>query len=94
MNKNAYAKIPGYSNPLITHKYGADPYALVYDGRVYIYMTSDTLVYDDQGKVTGVNYGIINTITVISSSDMVNWTDHGEIPVAGPDGIAKWAKNS
>jgi len=30
-------KVPGNSNPLITHKYGADPYALVYDGRVYIY---------------------------------------------------------
>lgn len=94
MKKEAYAKIPGYSNPLITHKYGADPYALVFNGRVYIYMTSDTLVYDEEGKVKDVNYGVINTISVISSSDMVNWTDHGEIPVAGPNGIAKWAKNS
>ncbi len=25
---------------------------------------------------------------------MVNWTDHGAIPVAGSDGIAKWADNS
>ena len=94
MNKNAYAKIPGCSNPIISHKYGADPYALVYNGRVYIYMTSDTLVYDEQGKEAEVQYGIINTISVVSSEDMVNWTDHGEIPVAGPQGIAKWAKNS
>lgn len=94
MNKVAYGKIPGCSNPIISHKYGADPYAIVYNGRVYIYMTSDTLVYDEKGKVTEVQYGIINTISVVSSEDMVNWTDHGEIPVAGPQGIAKWAKNS
>ncbi len=94
MKKEAYAKVPGCSNPLITHKYGADPYALVYGGRVYIYMTSDTLVYDEEGKVTEVKYSIINKISVISSADMVNWTDHGEISVAGPNGIAKWANNS
>ena len=94
MNKVAHAKVPGLSNPLISHKYGADPYALVYDGRVYIYMTNDTLVYDEQGKETEVQYGVINKIGVISSADMVNWTDHGEIPVAGEEGIAKWAKNS
>jgi len=94
MKKEARAKIPGYSNPLITHKYGADPYAIVFNGRVYIYMTSDTLVYDAEGKVTEVKYSVINKISVISSKDMVNWTDHGEIPVAGPEGIAKWAKNS
>lgn len=94
MINKAVAKTPGYSNPLVSHKYGADPYALVYGGRVYIYMTNDTLVYDENGEVTNVNYGVINKITVISSEDMVNWTDHGEIPVAGADGIAKWAKNS
>ena len=39
-------------------------------------------------------YGGINTITVISSDDLVNWVDHGEIPVAGPNGIAKYASQS
>jgi arabinoxylan arabinofuranohydrolase len=94
MIKDAICKIPGYSNPLISHKYGADPYAITYNGRVYIYMTNDIYAYDNDGKITQNNYGMINKIGVISSNDMVNWTDHGEIPVAGPEGIAKWAKNS
>jgi beta-xylosidase len=94
LDTKAVAKVPGYANPLVTHKYGADPYALVYDGRVYLYMTADAYVYDQNGNVVDNNYGQIRSITVISSADLINWTDHGEIPVAGPNGIAKWASNS
>ncbi len=94
LETGALAKLPGYSNPLITHKYGADPYAMVYDGRVYIYMTSDAYEYDSAGNIIGNTYGKINTLTVISSADMVNWTDHGAIPMAGPNGAAKWASLS
>lgn len=94
METGALAKIPGFSNPLISHKFGADPYALVYDGRVYIYLTSDAYEYDSNGNVIDNTYGKINTITVISSNDLINWTDHGEIPVAGPNGAAKWAAHS
>jgi beta-xylosidase len=91
LDAGALAKVPGYANPLISHKYGADPYALVFDGRVYVYMTNDAYEYDNNGNIIGNTYGKINTITVISSADMVNWTDHGAIPVAGPNGAAKWA---
>jgi arabinoxylan arabinofuranohydrolase len=91
---NALAKVPGYSNPLITQKFGADPYAMVYNGRVYIYLSSDAFMYDNNGNVIDNNYSNIKTITVISSDDMVNWTDHGEIPVAGSSSAAKWASNS
>lgn len=91
---SALAKIPGYSNPLISHKFGADPFAMVYNGRVYVYMTNDYLQYDNSGNVSDISYSKINKITVISSDDMVNWTDYGEIPVAGASGIAKWATNS
>lgn len=94
LNAGEVAKMFGYSNPLISHKYGADPYALVYDGRVYIYLTSDAYEYDSNRKIIENTYGKINTITVISSEDMINWTDHGEIPVAGPYGAAKWAAHS
>lgn len=94
LSTKAIAKIPGSSNPLIDHKYGADPYALVFNERVYIYMTSDVYEYDEQGNIVNNSYGKINTISVISSEDMVNWTDHGEIPVAGPHGAAKWAAHS
>ncbi|WP_063795645.1 carbohydrate-binding protein [Paenibacillus sp. Soil750] len=90
----ALAKTPGNNNPLFSQKFGADPYAMVYNGRVYVYMTNDVLEYNADGTVKDNGYGKINKITVVSSDDMVNWTDHGEILVAGPQGAAKWANNS
>lgn len=90
---SALAKVPGYSNPLISQKFGADPFAMVYNGRVYVYMSSDSFEYKN-GSIADNDYQNIKTISVISSSDMVNWTDHGEIPVAGSNGAAKWAANS
>ncbi|TCW61839.1 glycoside hydrolase family 43 protein [Treponema sp. J25] len=88
------AKVPGNGNPLISHKFGADPWALVYHNRVYIYLTSDVLEYANDGSVKENSYSKITTITCISSEDLLNWTDHGEIPVAGREGIATWARNS
>jgi arabinoxylan arabinofuranohydrolase len=89
-------KNPGEGNPLISHKFGADGNAFVHDGRVYVYMTNDTQVYNPgpDGTSPTNTYGGINTITVISSDDLVNWTDHGEIPVAGPSGLATYASQS
>ncbi|WP_202609932.1 family 43 glycosylhydrolase [Herbidospora solisilvae] len=89
-------KNPGEGNPLISHKFGADGNAFVHDGRVYLYMTNDTQVYNPgpNGISPTNTYGGINTITVISSDDLVNWVDHGEIPVAGPNGVAKYASQS
>ena len=62
-----------------------------YNGRVYVYTTNDVIEYDSDGKVTENTYAQINKINCLSSADLVNWTDHGAIPVAGTDGIAKWA---
>ncbi|MDD9265443.1 carbohydrate-binding protein [Paenibacillus sp. GCM10023248] len=90
----AIGKTPGNANPLFTQKFGADPYAMEYNGRVYVYMTNDVFEYNADGTIKDNGYGKINKITVVSSDDMINWTDHGEIPVAGPQGAAKWANNS
>ena len=92
----AIAKTPGNANPLISHKFGADPYAFVHDGRVYMYMTNDTQEYIPgvDGVIPSNSYAKINQINVISSADLINWTDHGAIQVAGPNGVAKWANNS
>ncbi|MEU4679003.1 family 43 glycosylhydrolase [Micromonospora sp. NPDC023737] len=90
-------KLPGEHNPLIGHKFGADGFGFVHDGRVYLYMTNDTQGYapnPSTGVSPGINYGDINQITVISSTDLVNWTDHGEIQVAGPNGVAPFTGNS
>ena len=82
------------NNPLMTQRFGADPYALVYDDTLYIYMTADTPEYDANGELKDNSYGIIRSINVISTKDMVNWTDHGSIYAAGKDGAAKKANNS
>jgi arabinoxylan arabinofuranohydrolase len=81
-------------NPLMVQRFGADPYALVYDGRVYIYMTGDSFTYGEDGAVTENTYSNIDTINVISSDDLVNWTDHGTVYASGEKGASKWGRNS
>ncbi|WP_292864285.1 family 43 glycosylhydrolase [Microbacterium sp.] len=90
----------GDHNPLVGHKFGADPHHLVYNGRLYIYSTNDTQQYeanskDANGLPTQSNgYGAITTLNVMSTTDMVNWVDHGSVPVAGAGAAAPWSRNS
>ncbi len=84
-------KPAGENNPLYTQRFGADPGVMEYNGRVYVYMTNDVIEYDSNGNVTENTYALVNKINCISSDDMVNWTDHGAIEVAGPNGVASWA---
>jgi arabinoxylan arabinofuranohydrolase len=72
--------------PIFYQRYTADPYAVVYNGRLYIYCSHDT--YDVK---RGYGY-FMNDITCISTCDMKNWTDHGEVFKASD---SKWgAKQS
>ncbi len=86
----------GYHNPVMTQRFGADPFAMVYMDRVYVYMTNDTqqLTYDSEGNALENNYGKIKSLNIISSDDLVNWTDHGTINVGKPNGASWWANNS
>lgn len=100
------AKKIGNANPLMDYQYGADPYAMVYGDRVYEYLTSDgseigpdgrvkqTYEKNTDGTIKDNSYGKIQSLTIISSADMVNWTNHGQVKVAGPSGAAPWANNS
>ncbi|HWT74377.1 MAG TPA: glycoside hydrolase family 43 protein [Mobilitalea sp.] len=88
-----YKKI-GYHNPLVSQRFGADPFAMVYNDRVYVYMTNDAVEYDGAGKVKDNTYGKIKSLNVVSSDDLVNWTDHSSIQVGGYQGASKWANNS
>lgn len=87
-------KTVGNHNPLITQRLTADPWAMEYNGRVYVYTTNDIIEKDASGKVIDNSYSKINTLNCFSSDDLVNWTDHGTIQVAGPTGTAKWGSNS
>jgi len=91
---SAVGKLPPNGNPLISHRFGADPHALVFNDRIYIFMTNDVLERDNSGNVINNSFGQINELLVISSDDLMNWTDHGEIHVAGTQGAAQWAGNS
>lgn len=82
------------TNPIMTQRFGADPYAMVYGDRVYFYMTADDYEYDSAGNYVENTYGKIKSIRVVSTVDMVNFEDHGAIKVGGRDGAATWANNS
>ena len=92
--KTSYKKI-GNHNPLMGHKFGADPFGMVDGDRLYVYMTDDHLYKSTDGKpITAAwDYSDCKNVTIISSDDLVNWTDHGTQPVAGSGGPASWAVN-
>lgn len=83
-----------HHNPLIAQRFGADPYAMVYGDRVYVYMTNDMLEYDEAGNIKENSYSKINNLGCISSDDLVNWTDHGIIQIGGEGGGSAWTTNS
>ena len=79
-------------NPVMTQKFSADPGVMEYNGRLYVYSTNDGYL---QTNIPAKNvYSKINELNIMSTSDMVNWVDHGTIKVAGNGGIARWAGNS
>ena len=81
-------------NPVMVQRFGADPWAMVYQDRVYLYMTGDEPMIGADGKPRTNDYSNITTLRVISSADLVNWEDHGSVNAAGRSGAAKWASNS
>jgi len=80
-------KIWGHKNPLITGHFGADPNILIYNDRLYVYMSNDTVQYGDDGQISNQqSYGLgIQGIRIISSADLANWTDHGAVNIVGPE---------
>ena len=73
--------------PIASHRFLADPGAIVYNGRVYLYCSND----DD--NLVDANGGYrMTSIVCISSSDLKNWTDHGVVFEVPRD--ASWANRS
>lgn len=69
-------------NPIIKHKYTADPATLVHDGIVYLYAGHDVAPHPQERYV-------MNEWLVFSSPDLVNWTEH-PVPLKPTD--FTWAK--
>lgn len=59
-------------NPIIQTRFTADPAPLVHDGVCYVYTSHDE-------DVTENNFFTMKDWRCYSSTDMVNWTDHGTV---------------
>ena len=84
---NAQTVAPDYketsnNNPISANIFCADPTALEYNGRLYVYGSNDHQQFIANGKKGENSYGEIKSIVVFSTDDMVNWTFHGTIDVA------------
>ena len=69
----------GNNNPISANIFCADPTALEYNGRLYVYGSNDHQQFIANGKKGENSYGEIKSIVVFSTDDMVNWTFHGTI---------------
>ena len=67
------------NNPISANIFCADPTALEYNGRLYVYGSNDHQQFIANGKKGENTYGEIKSIVVFSTDDMVNWTFHGTI---------------
>ena len=59
-------------NPIIQTNYTADPAPMIHNGTVYLYTS-----HDEDNTVK--NFFTMNDWKCYSTTDMVNWTDHGSI---------------
>ena len=72
-------KATSEGNPISGSVFCADPTALEYNGRLYVYGSNDHQEFIAKGKKGENEYGNIKSIVVFSTEDMVNWTFHGTI---------------
>ena len=84
----AVYKTAQHANPLSPNLFCADPTAVEYEGRLYVYATNDT----EQAEHSDKNdYIHIKSFVVFSTEDMANWVYHGQIRV---DAVAPWITNA
>lgn len=87
----------GYSsaqNPFVRDQFTADPSAVVFGDRVYVYPSHDILASEGKGRV---GWFCMEDYHVFSSADLTEWTDHGmivtqnNVPWVKPDSYSMWA---
>ena len=57
--------------PIMSQHYAADPTAIEWNGRLYVYCSNDEENSDTEYLMT--------SIVCFSTDDLKNWTDHGRI---------------
>ncbi len=58
--------------PIMSQHYAADPAAIEWDGRLYVYCSNDAENTENSGY-------IMDSIVCFSTDDLKNWTDHGVV---------------
>ncbi len=76
-----FCGVPKAENPIMQTHFGPDPAPMVYNGTVYAYVGDD---------IPGTDFYYMTKWRVLSSTDMVNWTDHGS-PISLES--FKWARD-
>ena len=90
ISSNSY-KFESNNNPISSEIFCADPTAVEYNGRLYVYGTNDHQQYEKSGPDKNNSYEHIKSLVVYSTDDMVNWVYHG---VINTKKIAPWIINS
>ncbi len=80
-----------FNNPISSDFFCADPTAVEYNGRLYLYGTNDHQQFEVAGPDVDNTYEAIKSMVVLSTDDMVNWVYHGEINIGE---IAPWIMSS
>ena len=86
-------KLISSGNPISAEFFCADPTAVEYNGRLYVYGTNDHQQYVEKGANAENTYERIKSFVIFSTDDMVNWIYHGQISTSliAPWIIASWA---
>ncbi len=92
VSKNNFKSVKE-GNPISAAVFCADPTAVEYNGRLYVFGTNDHQEYEAVGPDGNNSYGHIKSLVIFSTEDMVNWTYHGIIDVKAisPWILASWA---
>jgi len=77
-------------NPIMTQNFGADPNVLEWEGRLYVYMTADA--FFGQGDNPN-NYSYIKSLQVLSTEDLINWTQHPQLKIENIGGAKSYISN-
>ncbi len=90
---NNFYKTEQNAYPICPNIYCADPTAVEYNGRLYVFGTNDHQQYDKVGDEGTNTYESIKSFVILSTEDMVNWTYHGIIDTGAvaPWIISSWA---
>ncbi len=81
-------------NPIVRNQYSADPSARVFGDKVYLFPSHDILATEGKGRV---GWFCMEDYHVFSSSDLIDWTDHGvivqqnKVPWVRPNSYSMWA---